>query len=115
MAALGPADFRIDSASAHGPHVLSAVRSEGNNGANRGSYRSTMVEVPESTELIDLVMKSNIGAWGSGGYGNGRGCNLTAQARPGQAQSPTDDREHLRRVRALQGQPGASVAQNRKK
>jgi hypothetical protein len=71
-AAIGPADFRIDSASAHGPHVLTAVRSEGNNGANSGAYRSTMVSVPSSSERIDLVIKSSIGAWGALGYGNGR-------------------------------------------
>jgi len=63
-AAIGPADFRIDSASAHGPHVLTAVRSEGNNGANSGAYRSTMVSVPSSSERIDLVIRSSIGAWG---------------------------------------------------
>ena len=71
-AALGPADVRIDSASAHGAHVFTAVRSEGNNGSNRGAYRSALVQVPASDEKIDIVLKSNIGAWGAGGYGNGR-------------------------------------------
>jgi len=68
-ATIGPADFRIDSASRHGPHVLTAVRSEGNNGGNKGSYRYEMLQVPDTDEKVDLILKSNIGAWGSGGYG----------------------------------------------
>jgi hypothetical protein len=71
-AAIGPADFRIDSASRHGPHVLTAVRSEGNNGGNKGSYRYGMIQVPATDEPVDLLLKSNIGAWGSGGFGKGR-------------------------------------------
>jgi hypothetical protein len=71
QAAIGPADFRIDSASRHGPHVLTAVRSEGNNGANKGSYRYGMIQVPPTDEPVDLLLKSNIGAWGSGGFGKG--------------------------------------------
>jgi hypothetical protein len=72
QASLGRADFRIETASRHGPHLIANVRSEGNNGANRGKFRSTLVEVPPTEESVELVVQSSSGAWTSQGRGEAR-------------------------------------------
>lgn len=68
----GIADFRIDAASRHGPHVIANVRSEGNNGARRGTFPSTLVHVPPTSQPVDLVLLSNGGSWAGQGRGRGR-------------------------------------------
>ncbi|HVN37875.1 MAG TPA: glycosyl hydrolase family 28-related protein [Myxococcota bacterium] len=72
QASLGIADFRIDSASHHGPHLIANVRSEGNGGANAGRYPSTLLRVPPSDEAVDVLLESNSGAWSHLGPGSGR-------------------------------------------
>jgi hypothetical protein len=65
QATLGRADFRIEGPSLQGPHVIANVRSEGNNGANRGTHRSTLAEVPQTAERVDLAIMVSAAAWGS--------------------------------------------------
>jgi len=60
---VGKADFRIDTASVLGPHVLAYIRSEGTNGYRSGSLASSLLYVPESTEKVDVLMIANGGSW----------------------------------------------------
>lgn len=69
QAALGLADFRIDTPSTRGPHVIANVRSEGANGHNKGVHRSSLLYVPPSSEAVDVLLKANAGAWTSLGKG----------------------------------------------
>ena len=64
---LGPADIRIETASAHGPHVIGNVRSEGVNGAlNRSGASSRLLYVPPTDQKVDVLLKGNGGAWDTG-------------------------------------------------
>jgi formylglycine-generating enzyme required for sulfatase activity len=64
---LGYADFRIETASALGPHVLGNVRSEGANGdRNETGSASRLVYVPPGSGAVDVVVKNSIGAWLTG-------------------------------------------------
>jgi hypothetical protein len=65
-ASLGDADVRIETASALGPHVLANLRSEGANGSVRGRVISRLLHVPRTDERVDVVLKSNGGAWDTG-------------------------------------------------
>lgn len=60
---VGVADFRIDSASVLGPHVLAYVRSEGTNAYGAGSLASSLLYVPSSAEKVDVMMVANAGMW----------------------------------------------------
>ena len=66
---LGPADIRIETASALGPHVIGNVRSEGANGALNRRAISRLLSVPKTTERVDVLLKSNGGAWDTGPEG----------------------------------------------
>lgn len=59
----GIADYRIDTASALGPHVLAYIRSEGTNGYRPGNLASAFLYVPSSTEKVDVLMMANGGLW----------------------------------------------------
>jgi len=64
---LGPADVRIETASTLGPHVLANLRSEGVNGALQGSGAvSRLLYVPRTSKRVDVLLKSNGGAWDTG-------------------------------------------------
>ncbi len=64
---LGPADFRIESRSELGPHVIANVRSEGVNGdLNETGAISRLVYVPPTSEAVDIVIKNAEGAWITG-------------------------------------------------
>jgi hypothetical protein len=66
-AGLGPADIRIESGSSIGPHVIANVRSEGVNGAlYRSGAVSRLLYVPSTSDKVDVVLKSNGGAWDTG-------------------------------------------------
>ena len=65
----GIADVRIDSRSKRGPHVITNVRSEGNNGVREGEFPSALLYVPPTNQAVDVVMKSNTGEWNSPGMG----------------------------------------------
>jgi hypothetical protein len=65
-AGLGPADFRIETASALGPHVIASVRSEGVNGALNHVGVSRMLYTPPTSDKVDVVLKNNGGAWITG-------------------------------------------------
>jgi hypothetical protein len=65
-AGLGEADVRIESASALGPHVLGNLRSEGANGALNKRGISRLLYVPPTQDRVDVVLKSNGGAWDTG-------------------------------------------------
>lgn len=60
--AKGRADFRIDTASAIGPHVIANIRSEGHN-VNNFNNQSCFLYVPESAEKVDVVVKNNGASW----------------------------------------------------
>ena len=61
---LGHADFRIETRSALGPHVIGNVRSEGVNGALAGTGAiSRLLYVPSTGDLVDVVVKNSVGAW----------------------------------------------------
>ena len=72
QATLGIADFRIDAPAAQGPHVIANVRSEGANGHNRRVHPATLLYVPKSEAPVDVLLKSNAGAWARLGAGRGR-------------------------------------------
>lgn len=59
----GKADFRFDTASGAGPHVLAYVRSEGTNGYRSGELGSALLYVPPSDEKVDVLMMANSGQW----------------------------------------------------
>ncbi len=64
---LGPADVRIEAGSALGPHVIANIRSEGANGAlDQTGAISRLLYVPPTSERVDVVLKSNGGAWQGG-------------------------------------------------
>ena len=65
-ATLGEADFRIETASNHGPHVIANVRSEGANGALNQRQVSRLLHVPPTTQAVDVVVKASGGAWMTG-------------------------------------------------
>jgi len=69
--AIGPTDIRIDAPSSHGPHVIAGVRSEGSNGANRGTYKGLLLRVPPTPLPVDVIVKGNIAAWKVLGAGLG--------------------------------------------
>jgi pectate lyase-like protein len=74
---LGRADFRIESRSTLGPHVIANVRSEGVNGAiNHGTTPSQLVYVPPTGDAVDVVIKSSEGSWLTGPPGDPRNCSL---------------------------------------
>lgn len=56
----GVSDFRIKTPSPKGTHVIAAVRSEGTNTPNPGGAPSRLLTVPESTDAVDVVVKSAI-------------------------------------------------------
>jgi hypothetical protein len=64
---LGQADFRFDTTSSRGPHVLADVRSEGSNGY--GEFPHALAYVPPAAR-VDLVVKNVALAWGPL-YGDG--------------------------------------------
>lgn len=66
-ATLGQADFRFESTSALGPHVLADVRSEGANGSL--AFSSALAYVPPAAR-VDLVVKNAALSWGPS-YGIG--------------------------------------------
>jgi hypothetical protein len=64
---LGPSDIRIESGSSIGPHVIANVRSEGVNGVlNRTGAISRLLYVPSTSDHVDVLLKSNGGAWDTG-------------------------------------------------
>jgi Pectate lyase superfamily protein len=64
---LGPADVRIEAASALGPHVIANTRSEGVNGALAHSgAASRLLYVPPTSERVDVLLKGNGAAWETG-------------------------------------------------
>ena len=67
--AQGPADFRIDTASPTGPHVIANVRSEGSNSGDPLAFPSAFLHVPASTEAVDVVVMNNSGSWEQSGHG----------------------------------------------
>lgn len=71
QATLGPSDVRIESASDAGPHVLVGVRSEGANGANRGTYPCRLLTVPETPGAVDVVLEANSQTCGPLGRSDG--------------------------------------------
>jgi len=68
--AMGPADFRIDSASQTGPHVIANVRSEGSNGPNRLDFPAGLLYVPPSADLVDVLLMNNSGSFEPSGNGS---------------------------------------------
>jgi hypothetical protein len=60
---LGRADFRIDSGSELGEHVISFVRSEGTNDYITQDWASTLLYVPESADKVNVVLSANAGQW----------------------------------------------------
>jgi pectate lyase-like protein len=66
---LGPADVRIETASPLGPHILGNVRSEGANGALNRRAISRLLQVPPTPDRVDVLLKSNGGAWDTGPEG----------------------------------------------
>ena len=68
---LGPADVRIETASALGAHVIANVRSEGVSGSLSGSGAvSRLLLVPATPGPVDVLLKSNGGAWATGPIGS---------------------------------------------
>ena len=75
--ALGPADVRIETGSALGPHVIANVRSEGANGAlDKTGAPSRLLYVPATTERVDVVLQNDGGAWQTGPSSDVRNCKL---------------------------------------
>jgi len=78
-AGLGPADIRIQSGSTLGPHVIANVRSEGVNGAlSRSGAVSRLLYVPTTSSAVDVVLKSNGGAWDTGPLNDRMNCKLVS-------------------------------------
>jgi hypothetical protein len=64
---LGPSDIRVESGAAQGAHIIANVRSEGVDGAlNRTGAVSRILYVPPTSAQVDVLLKSNGGAWDTG-------------------------------------------------
>jgi pectate lyase-like protein len=70
--ARGRADFRVETGSALGPHVIASARSEGSN----GTTASRLLFVPPTASPVDVVIKNSDGAWPIGPRGDEIHCKL---------------------------------------
>lgn len=71
-AARGASDFRAETGSSLGPHVIASVRSEGTN----STAISRLLYVPATAQAVDVVIKNSNGAWAVGPSGDEIQCKL---------------------------------------
>jgi len=70
QAAPGIADVRIDSPSPKGAHFVVKVRTEGANGANKGTHRSVLLYTPKTDRKVNVVLTANTSSTSILGRGN---------------------------------------------